>query len=338
MTFDIQQDISLKPFNSFGFDYRAEFFYELAHLNELNGILDWLEEQQCALTIIGGGSNLVLQGDLSGLVLLIRNKGIQFLQGKTDDTVLLELAAGETWHDVVSLSVEHDLYGIENLALIPGTVGAAPVQNIGAYGVELKDVLHQIQVYDRLERCFQWIDRSDCDFGYRESRFKHDWKERYIITSLTIELSKKPNVQTSYKGLGEFNPNQRLTAKAIFTRVCDVRSSKLPDPKQLGNAGSYFKNPIVSQDLKNRILQDYPEVVAYPVDHKWKLAAGWLIEKAGWKGVRSEGVGVYDKQALVLVNYEASTAEPLILLQNRIVDDIQQKYGVKLEREPILLG
>jgi UDP-N-acetylmuramate dehydrogenase len=253
------------------------------------------------------------------------------------DHVLLHVEAGHNWHQLVNWTIEQQLWGLENLALIPGSVGAAPVQNIGAYGVELANVLTAVQVFDRHTHHVIWLPASDCAFGYRESHFKNTWSTRYIICAIRLQLALQPIIGVRYAGLADLPDD--ATSMAIFERVCFVRQQKLPDPMLLANAGSFFKNPIVSQATYLQLQASYPDVVAYPVEDLWKIAAGWLIEKAGWKGFcKDEQVGVYNKQALVLVNYQATTSDLLLWLQKTITDDIYNRFGICLEREPALLG
>ncbi|MCZ2720226.1 UDP-N-acetylmuramate dehydrogenase [Marinomonas sp. 15G1-11] len=337
MSLNISYDQSLKHYNSFGFDYSAEYFCILNDQAELFELMDFVERNRCQLTMIGAGSNLVLKGDVKGLVVVNNLKGRKLIVGESPADFTFELAAGEVWHDAVEYSVRQGLYGIENLALIPGTAGAAPVQNIGAYGVEIKDALLEVEVFDIRTRVFSWVSALDCDFSYRESRFKHEWKDSHIVTKIRLKLSTVVNPKLSYFSDSAFD-SLDPSALEIFEKVSTIRREKLPDPKRLGNAGSFFKNPIVTDRVYQDIKKSYPNLVAYPYGVSWKLAAGWLIDQAGWKGKCVDGVGVYDKQALVLVNYDNKVADNLLALQDSIVTDVQQKFDVVLEREPIALG
>ncbi|MFT2111317.1 UDP-N-acetylmuramate dehydrogenase [Marinomonas sp. 2405UD68-3] len=336
MSLSILTDHSLQRYNSFGFDYRAEYFCIIHTLDDLIELSEWVTTSQCSLIVIGSGSNLLIQGNIKGIVAVNALKGRSFSAQGVDEC-LFEVAAGENWHDVVRSSVQEGWYGIENLALIPGTAGAAPVQNIGAYGVEIKDTLKEIQVFHLETKELSWVDAEACHFSYRESRFKHEWKSTHIITALRLSLSKKAKPILSYFHEGEFS-SAMPSPLEVFERVSDIRRSKLPDPSELGNAGSFFKNPIVTDETYQKLKMLHPNVVSYPQGDCWKLAAGWLIDQAGWKGKHFEGVGVYAKQALVMVNYSETTADNLIILQNTIIEDIKQQFGVELEREPILLG
>lgn len=330
----IKEDVSLQGFNSFRFDAKARYFAIISELSALSDSLRWANAQALSITMLGEGSNLLLTGDIQGLVLINQLKGISLSEQSEPE---LTVSAGENWHQLVSYCVESGLSGIENLALIPGSAGAAPVQNIGAYGVEVKDVLSQVQVMDRRDASLHWIAASECGFAYRDSLFKRDWAERYFITAIRLTLSREFKAKISYGGLSKRLP-ESPSLKQVFELVCQVRSEKLPDPSKIGNAGSFFKNPIVNEASYQSILADYPDVVAFSVGDSWKLAAGWLIDKAGWKGHRQDGVGVYDKQALCLVNHGANTALALLVLEQGLKQDILQKFGVLLEREPVQLG
>jgi len=331
----IQSNMSLKPFNSFRFDAEADFFAVINQLDELVEALEWANANSIKITMLGEGSNLLVTGDVKGLVLINRLKGISV--SEQDSIVQMTVCAGESWHQVVTFAVANGFSGIENLALIPGSAGAAPVQNIGAYGVEVKDVLARVQVMDRANAELLWINASDCGFSYRDSYFKQDWADRYFITAISLNLSRDHKVKVSYGGLANGLPDNP-GIQQVFDRVCQVRSEKLPDPKLIGNAGSFFKNPIVDGVQYQAVLKDFPDLVAFAVGDSWKLAAGWMIDKAGWKGFSREGVGVYDKQALCLVNHGADKAEYLLRLERDLTLDIFQKFGVQLEREPVQLG
>ncbi|WP_191600158.1 UDP-N-acetylmuramate dehydrogenase [Marinomonas algicola] len=337
MPLQILNNHSLKHHNSFGFNYYAEYFCLVNDAMELAELIMFVEDKQCSLTVIGSGSNVVLEGDVQGVVAINRIKGMStsYIEGSTD--CILELASGEIWHEAVEYSVRQGLYGIENLALIPGTAGAAPIQNIGAYGVEIKDILQEVEVYNRLTGALEWIGVADCHFSYRESRFKHEWKGSHIVTKIRLKLSTLANTQLDYFAKGTFN-TFIPSALEIFNKVSAIRQKKLPDPKKLGNAGSFFKNPIVSDAKYLSLKHLYPDLVSYQQGDGWKLAAGWLIDRAGWKGHRVGGVGVYEAQALVLVNYDNETSDNLLKLQTAIVDDVKSKFGVQLEREPTALG
>ncbi len=332
----IQESVPLKPHNSFRFQATAGYFAIIDRLESLELALKWANSNNISITMLGEGSNLLLTGDIDGLVLINRLQGIEIEE--VGDQVQLKVSAGENWHQLVSFTVEKGLAGIENLALIPGSVGASPVQNIGAYGVEVKDVLVSVQVMDRQDASLSWIEAKDCGFAYRDSHFKGAWSERYFITAVCLALSRQHELKLSYGGLAKGLPNDP-SLQQVFDEVCAVRAAKLPDPKEIGNAGSFFKNPIVSNNLYQKILDEHPDLVAFSIDDSnWKLAAAWLIDKAGWKGFSRDGVGVYEKQALCLVNHGADQAECLLRLERDLKFDIKLKFGVILEREPVQLG
>lgn len=332
----IQAQISLKPYNTFRFDYQAEYFALIETSDQLIEAIAWAQSQALPITTLGGGSNLLLQGNVAGLVLINRIAGVTQVE-ETNTSVYVEFGAGEVWHESVAWAVEQGFGGIENLALIPGTVGAAPVQNIGAYGVEVKDVIHTVKVLDLQDLTEHVLPPEQCAFGYRESRFKHEWRDRYVITAVTLCLTKQPQLTLEYGGLKNVVP-EGASIKDVFDAVCSVRRSKLPDPLEIANSGSFFKNPVVDVATYDAIKAQYPNVVAFEQDGGWKLAAGWLNDQAGWKGYRNQGVGVYEKQALVLVNYECDKADSLLGLEQEIKRSVWSMFGVALEREPVLLG
>lgn len=331
----IQEHVSLKPYNSFRFDATARFHGQITHLDQLDLAVKWANSNNLSICMLGEGSNLLITGDLDALVLINGLKGIAL--SVSEDSAELTVSAGENWHKVVTYAVDNGLAGIENLALIPGSAGAAPVQNIGAYGVEVKDTLTRLQVFDRFSGELLWIDAKECGFAYRDSHFKGAWSDKYFITAICLSLDLNHQVKVSYGGLAEGLPSQP-SIKQVFDRVCEVRTAKLPDPKMIGNAGSFFKNPIVTNDEYQKVHQRYPDLVAFAFEGGWKLAAGWMIDKAGWKGVSQNGVGVYEKQALCLVNHSADRADSLLKLEQNITLDIKHKFGVMLEREPVQLG
>lgn len=331
----VRQGVSLASFNTFRFDYKAQYFALVEDIESLKRAVHWAKENALPITVIGGGSNLLIRADISGLVLVNRLNGIERII-ETQSDVTLRVASGENWHQFVSYAVGQGLCGIENLALIPGTVGAAPVQNIGAYGVEVKDVLARVQVLDLVRNECSWLDANDCGFGYRESHFKGKWRHHYIITAIEIHLSKEPNYILSYGGL-QNQIHGEPSLQAVFDAVCAVRESKLPDPAKLANSGSFFKNPVVSILEHDALKARFPDLVSFPFEQGFKLAAGWLIDQAGWKGRKYKGVGVYDKQALVLVNYSETQSLPLLELEAQIKESVFNHYGVMLEREPVAL-
>ncbi|MCB5161870.1 UDP-N-acetylmuramate dehydrogenase [Marinomonas algarum] len=339
VTFDadlsIERHVSLLPYNTFRFDYCAEYFAVADSVSCLSALLKWAKKHHHPVTMLGGGSNLLLTNDILGLVIINKLSGMQATV-ESDNTVTLAISAGERWHAVVAYAVEHRWYGIENLALIPGTAGAAPVQNIGAYGVEIKDVLKRVQVIDVQNSTLHWLEAGECGFSYRDSFFKQHWKAHYFIVSIELTLRKEPALTLHYGGLSA-QLEETPTLKSVFDLVCKVRREKLPDPDIIANAGSFFKNPVVDVSEHARLKRQFPNLVSFPFQAGYKLAAGWLIDQAGWKGKCHRGVGVYSKQALVLINQDEKQADALLELEALIQHSVQSKYGVRLEREPVRL-
>lgn len=332
----VKSRVSLKQYNTFSFDYQAEYLAEVTSQNELSEALLWANSNHFPVTVLGGGSNLLICGDVSGLVIVNKLQG-RALCESSQDYAVVEFAAGEVWHQCVEWAVMQGLGGIENLALIPGSAGAAPVQNIGAYGVEIKDTLLSVSVVDRRSLELLELNAEQCGFGYRDSFFKTDWKDRYIITSIKLKLSKHPELTLSYGGLGNLL-DADASIKEVFDCVCKIRKEKLPDPNVLPNSGSFFKNPVVTHEHYSNLKGAYPNIVAFEQEGGWKLAAGWLNDRAGWKGYTDQGVGVYEKQALVLVNFECSKADALLDLEAKIQRSVEELFNVTLEREPVLIG
>lgn len=329
------KNVSLKPYNTFGIDQSCEYYVELSDINEL-ATLTGRDDLPSVRSILGGGSNILLTNPVKGLVIRNSLKGIEVLEENEEHT-WLEVAAGEVWHDLVMHTIDHNLGGLENLSLIPGCVGAAPMQNIGAYGVEVKDKIEEVRAWHWQEKKFISLKNEDCRFGYRESIFKHALKGEVLITSVVFRLDKIHCLNTSYgaireqlASMGVSEPSIRTVSDAVIT----IRSSKLPDPKHIGNAGSFFKNPTVSRQQFEDLLQHYPALPSYPAGESLvKLPAGWLIEQAGWKGYREDDAGVHAKQALVLVNYGQATGEQIWQLSEQILNSVKEKFGVLIERE-----
>jgi UDP-N-acetylmuramate dehydrogenase len=335
----LHENLSLKPYNTFGVDVKARLFAEAGSDEQVREALALAVERGLPLLPIGGGSNLLLTRDVDALVLRMASRGIRILSDDGGD-VLLEAEAGEPWHPLVLWTLEQGLGGLENLSLIPGTVGAAPMQNIGAYGVELKDVFAGLTALDRETGELREFDLDDCQFAYRDSLFKRE-PGRWLILRVRFNLSRAPQLHLDYGPVRQRLEAEGIaapTAKDVSRAVCAIRSEKLPDPMELGNAGSFFKNPLVSAELAQRLRSEHADLVAYPqADGQMKLAAGWLIERAGWKGFREGDAGVHRLQALVLVNYGSASGHQLHALAQRIQADIAAKFGVALEMEPNLL-
>ena len=334
----LQSAVSLKPFNTFGVDVQAQLFAEAHNDDDVRAALAYCAANTLPLMVIGGGSNLLLTGDVKALVLRMASRGIRIVREDCLEAIV-EAEAGEPWHPFVQSCLELGLCGLENLSLIPGTVGAAPMQNIGAYGVEIKDVFHSLTALDRQTGELREFSLEECAFGYRDSLFKHD-TGRWLILRVRFVLSRVARLHLDYgpvrqrlDALGIAHPTPRDVSRAI----CAIRSEKLPDPAELGNAGSFFKNPLISAELAARIKVSYPGLVGYPqADGQVKLAAGWLIEQAGWKGYREGDAGVHRLQSLVLVNYGRATGAQLLTLARRIQADIVERFDVALEMEPNL--
>ena len=331
----ILENTSLKPYNTFGIDVKASYLGRFSSVGELQEALEQMSNQE--LLVLGGGSNvLFVRERFDGCVLLNEIKGFDVVE-ETNDWVIVRSGAGEIWHEFVLKCIEHGFCGIENLSLIPGSVGASPMQNIGAYGVEIKDVFEKLEAYHIESGEVQTFSKEECEFGYRESVFKRKLKGKYIITSVCFRLAKNSAVNTSYGVIaaelekeGIVNP----TMKDVSNAVIAIRKSKLPDPKEIGNAGSFFKNPVVDISLLEKILTQYPTAPNYPAtEGSVKLAAGWLIEQTGWKGKTLGHYGVHALQALVLVNYQGATGQEIYDLSTSIIADVKEKFGVELERE-----
>ena len=333
----MQKNIDLKDFTTFGVSANARHFATFSSEEEARTLTTNNTEE---LLILGGGSNLLLTQDFNGLVLKNEIKGIT-VSAKEDTSVVLKVGAGEVWHDLVLYTIEHGYHGLENMSLIPGSVGASPMQNIGAYGVEIKDVFEKLEALEIQTGEMQTFSKDACAFGYRESVFKRALKGKYIITHVYFRLSLSEKVSTHYGAIESELTKQGIsnpTSKDVSNAVIAIRSSKLPNPKELGNAGSFFKNPVVPIETYNRIKEVYLDAPSYPIDEKSvKVPAGWLIETAGWKGKPVGACGVHKNQALVLVNYGGATGNEIYKLSTEIIEDIVQKFGITLEREVNIL-
>lgn len=331
----MQENISIQAFNTFGIDVKARYYFSLQTLTLLEELAS-LPAIHSSRLVLGGGSNVLFTRDFNGIVIHNQLRGIEVVE-EDDDTIWVKAAAGENWHSFVLHCIENNWCGIENLSLIPGKVGASPMQNIGAYGVEIKDVFHELEAWNIQKEQVDTFDREDCQFGYRESVFKHDLKNQYLILSVTFRLSKRPNVNVRYGSIEEVlntmgveNPGIKEVSNAIIA----IRQSKLPDPAEIGNAGSFFKNPVVSDNLASQLISRYPHMPSYKVSKsEVKIPAGWLIEQAGWKGKRFNNYGVHEKQALVLVNYGGAKGQEIVDLSHEIQRDVQEKFGIIINPE-----
>lgn len=328
----ILENISLQNFNSFRIAATARFFSGFSSLEDLQSMP--LENHR--LLVLGGGSNLLFTGDFDGLVLKNEIKGIEEIH-EDERYIYVKAGAGENWHQFVQYCINRGWAGLENLSLIPGSVGASPMQNIGAYGVELEQSFWDLEAYSIHDRRLVTFTHSDCAFGYRESVFKRKLKNQFIILNVTFRLDKKPVFHTSYGAITQELEKmgvKELSIRAISTAVINIRQSKLPDPTQIGNAGSFFKNPSVSVDQYQSLHQQFPGIVGYRnPDGSMKLAAGWLIEQCGWKGYKDGDAGCHTNQALVLVNYGNATGKQIFQLSEKILVSVKAKFGVELERE-----
>jgi UDP-N-acetylmuramate dehydrogenase len=331
----IQENISLKPYNTFGIDVNAKYFISVSSISELQHVL--VNNKEIKKLIIGGGSNILFTEDIEGLVIHLNTKGIK-LRSTGDTTVVVSVAAGENWHDFVLWSLKNDFGGVENLSLIPGNVGTAPIQNIGAYGVELKDIFDSCEAIDLATGNIKTFLKSECDFGYRESIFKNKLKNKYIILNVNLRLSiDNHGIKTNYGTISnELQKNNitNPTIQDVSEAIINIRTSKLPDPKLIGNSGSFFKNPVVSKETFKLLKLNFSDIPSYEVSNKLvKIPAGWLIEKAGFKGKRFGSYGVHRKQALVLVNYGGAKGNDIKNLAYLIQDTILKIFRISLELE-----
>lgn len=333
----IQKNISLKSFNTFGIEAKAKLFASFESIEELKDLLGNPELKKEKLLLLGGGSNLLFLSDFfDGVVLQNNIKGIDIIH-ENENEVIIKSGAGEIWHELVLFTISKNWGGLENLSLIPGTVGAAPMQNIGAYGVEIKDTFVSLEAFEIETGKLKTFQLNECQFGYRSSIFKKEAKGKFIITSVSFKLSKKPVLHTSYGAITDTLAQmgiKELSVKAISNAVIHIRESKLPNPKEIGNAGSFFKNPEVSVSVFEKIKSEYPEVPSYPtVPGMTKIPAGWLIEKCGWKGKKVGETGVHKNQALVLVNYGNAKGAEVQALSIEIQKSVQKAFGIELEAE-----
>lgn len=333
----IKENVSLKPYNTFGVEAIAKYFAVASNQDEVREILNWTKENNEKILLLSGGSNMLIVNDWDGLALKIEMHGIEIVESNEDEAIV-KVNSAEVWNDFVQWCIERDLGGLENLSLIPGRAGTAPIQNIGAYGVEIKDTMTELTALEIATGQLRTFTNEQCKFGYRDSVFKNELKGQYLILDVSFKLTKKNHkLHTEYGAIrnelaqmGIENP----TIKDVAQAVIKIRQSKLPDPKKIGNSGSFFKNPVIDQKLFDELKLKFPEIVGYPSgDDKVKVAAGWLIENAGWKGKRFEDAGVHKDQALVLVNYGNATGKEIYDLSEKIIQDIFEKYNIHLERE-----
>lgn len=337
----IIENKSLKEYNTFHLEANARYFVEVTSTEELSEILSDSQWKNTPKLVLGGGSNVLFTQEINALVIRIAIKGKEVIQ-EDSETIDLKVGAGETWHEFVLYCVESGFAGIENLSLIPGTVGAAPMQNIGAYGVEIKEVFEELESIEIETGKIRRFTKEECKFGYRESIFKNTVKDKYIITSVTFRLNKTPEFKITYGDIQktlEANGVKEVSIQQISNAVIQIRKSKLPDPAVLGNAGSFFKNPEIPTTDYEKLKMKFPEMPGYPTASPdlTKVPAGWLIEKAGWKGYRDGQAGVHAKQALVLVNYGGATGNQIKELAKRVQDSVWQNFSIRLSTEVNLI-
>lgn len=336
----IQYDYSLRKLNTFGIAATARAYLRVSSFEMLEAVRDQAELAAMPRLILGGGSNIVFSKDFPGLVLHMATEGMAVV-GQDEGAIYVRAAAGENWHRFVQWTLEQGLGGLENLSLIPGSVGAAPIQNIGAYGVEVKDYFHMLSAFDFASGSILQMDRQTCEFGYRDSIFKHGYFGQAAILDVTFALPRRwqPNLQ--YADVAQELAARGLlapTPRQISQAVIDIRTRKLPDPASVGNAGSFFKNPVVPASVREALLAQYPQLVSYAqADGSFKLAAGWLIDQCGWKGKALGAAAVYEKQALVLVNHGNASGSDILRLAQAIQADVYKRFDVTLEPEPVIV-
>jgi UDP-N-acetylmuramate dehydrogenase len=330
----IHQNVSLKNFNSFGIEAFARYFVEINHTDDLIELFKDVQWQQTLRLVMGGGSNILFTQNFDGLVIRMNIRGIAHRINHQD--VIVEAGAGEVWNDLVNYCVDWDLAGLENLTLIPGSVGASPVQNIGAYGVELKDVFESCEAFEIETGEIKHFTKEDCQFAYRESIFKQAFKGKYIITSVKFKLITVAHLNLAYGAINDELLKREIlnpTIKDVSKVVAAIRVSKLPDPTTIGNAGSFFKNPVITLEDFEPILANYPSIAHFLVNDKIKLAAGWLIEQCGWKGKVVGNTGTWKNQALVLVNHGGASGQEIYNLSSQIISSVKEKFNIDLVRE-----
>jgi len=332
---NIQENISLKRLNTFGLAKNARFFTRVESIKSLEEALIWAKNQANKVLILGGGSNILLTDDFDGLVIKIEIKGKKLIR-EDENFIFVEVGAGENWHELVTYAIDQNWAGLENLSLIPGTVGASPMQNIGAYGVEIQEVFESLEALDRTSLKIRNFSKVECKFGYRESVFKHELKNQYVICSVIFKLKKQPEFRIEYGAIRDVLKEKGIiqpTIREISDAVIAIRTSKLPDPKEIGNAGSFFKNPTIHVSEYTELKLNFPEIPGYSTEEGVKVPAGWLIEQAGWKGKRVGEVGIHAKQALVLVNYGEGEGKDIISLSAQVQKSVKEKFGIELHPE-----
>ena len=333
---DLEHNKSIKKYNTFGIDVQIKLFTQFSNKEQLVEILEDEFIKTEAKLILGGGSNMLFTQDYDGIVIKNNIKGIEVVE-ENEEFVWVKSGAGETWHEFVLYCIENNFGGVENLSLIPGNVGASPMQNIGAYGVEIKDVFHSLEAVNISNLGTKIFTNEECQFGYRESIFKNVYKNEFVITSVTYKLTKKPIFNISYGAieneLKEMNVNE-LSIQSISNAIINIRTKKLPNPKEIGNAGSFFKNPVITLEKFTELKERFPGMAHYILpNNQVKIAAGWLIDSLGWKGRTFDTFGIHKNQALVLVNYGGGNGKDIYDLSSAILKSVKETYGIELERE-----
>ncbi len=335
----ISKNYNLTRLNTFGITVHAKFFVEINKETDLKELLTSVEFKNNQKLFFGGGSNVLFTKDFDGIVIFNKLKGIEIIENNSD-FVLVRSMGGEKWHDLVLFSVNQGFWGLENLSFIPGTVGASPMQNIGAYGAELKDTLENVEAYNIETGEKKVFSNKECEFGYRESIFKNKLKGKYFISAITVKLSRKEKKNINYKVLQEYLTENKIEIKSsrdISDAIVFIRQSKLPNPKVLGNTGSFFKNIFITEEKLEDLQKRYPDIPYFKEDDLIKIPAGWLIEQCGWKGKRVGNVGMHEKQALILVNYGGATGKEIENFSLQVINSVEDKFGLKLEREVNLI-
>ena len=336
---EMNKNVSLKDLNTFGVNSSAKYLSHIRNLQDIEALFEWKSRNDCPNLLLGGGSNLLFKNDYDGLVAKVALMG-KDIANEDDDAVYVSAAGGENWHEFVQWTIQQGFAGLENLSLIPGCVGAAPIQNIGAYGVEISNTFHSLQTVNLDNGDIQEFNKEQCQFGYRESFFKSQTLDKLLITSVTFRLPKKPEWHINYAGLREALAGEMLSADVISKAVISERQKKLPDPSKLGNAGSFFKNPVLANADWEILKEKFEGLPGFPQANKdsVKTSAGWLIDQAGWKGHRAGDAGVSDQHALVLVNHGQATGEQLWQVATDIMNSVEDKFGVRLEPEPRVIA
>jgi UDP-N-acetylmuramate dehydrogenase len=336
---EIKKNYNLSKLNTFGIDVNADAFAQVESEADIKELFNLPEFQQSKKIFLGGGSNVLFTKDFNGTVVLNKLKGIEITE-ENSENVLVRAMGGEVWNELVLFAVNHGYWGIENLSLVPGTVGAAPMQNIGAYGTEIKETLFSVETFEVATGLKKIFTKEECGLGYRNSVFKNKLKGKYFISAITLKLSKLENKNIVYRALKEYLDENKIKIfgpKDVSEAVASIRRSKLPDPKVLGNAGSFFKNVFVEKNKLKKLLEVYPNMPSFEEETLIKIPAGWLIEQCGWKGKRLGNVGVHEKQALVLVNFGGATGSEILDLANKIIASVKEKFGLELVPEVNLI-